>query len=185
MGRSRILKIVAVAAVAIGGLSLMTQAGATTKSYCGFVWGSLPKDGGPVDSTPSPLTNIRAGRHACYDRIVFDIAGPAPGYHVEYKTVEAQGSGDPIALRGGASIEIVLRGPAYDANGNPTYTFTNPSELVNVSGWQTFRQVAWGGSFEGYTTIGLGVRARLPMRVFVLAGPGSGYRVVVDVAHFW
>ena len=39
------------------------------------------------------------------------------------------------------------------------------------------------GSFEGQTTIGLGVRARLPFRVFVLAGPGSGSRLVVDVAH--
>ena len=47
------------------------------------------------------------------------------------------------------------------------------------------RQVAWAGSFEGQTTIGLGVRARLPMRAFVLNGPGDGLRVVVDVAHRW
>nr|WP_280956330.1 hypothetical protein [Cellulomonas flavigena] len=32
---------------------------------------------------------------------------------------------------------------------------------------------------------GLGVRARLPFRAFVLAGPGSGSRLVVDVAHQW
>ena len=55
--------------------------------------------------------------------------------------------------------------------------------MTNVSGYQTFRQVAWAGSFEGYTTLGLGVRARLPFKVFTLDGPGSGSRLVVDVAH--
>jgi hypothetical protein len=54
-----------------------------------------------------------------------------------------------------------------------------------VIGFRTFRQVAFLGTFEGYTTIGLGVRARLPFRVFVLPGPGSGSRVVIDVAHRW
>jgi hypothetical protein len=29
------------------------------------------------------------------------------------------------------------------------------------------------------------VRARLPFRVFVLRGPGSGSRLVIDVAHRW
>ena len=59
---------------------------------------------------------------------------------------------------------------------------------MDVSGYRTFRQVAWGGSFEGQTTLGLGVHARLPFRVTVLAGaPGcpKGARVVVDVAHAW
>ena len=54
-----------------------------------------------------------------------------------------------------------------------------------MTGYQTFRQVAYAGSFEGYTSIGLGVRAWLPSRVFTLDGPGSGSRLVVDVAHFW
>lgn len=56
---------------------------------------------------------------------------------------------------------------------------------MNVAGYSTFRQVALAGSFEGETTIGLGVRARLPMRVIVLDGPGSGSRLVIDVAHRW
>jgi hypothetical protein len=38
---------------------------------------------------------------------------------------------------------------------------------------------------EGQTEIGLGVRARLPFRVFPLAGPGDGSRLVIDVAHRW
>jgi hypothetical protein len=57
-----------------------------------------------------------------------------------------------------------------------------------VSGFRTFRQVAWPGSHEGSSTDGLGVRARLPFRVTVPAGaPGhpDGARVVTDVAHAW
>ena len=49
----------------------------------------------------------------------------------------------------------------------------------------TFRDVVWAGSFEGITSVGLGVRARLPSRAFVLAGPGDGSRLVIDVAHRW
>ena len=45
--------------------------------------------------------------------------------------------------------------------------------------------MTWAGSFEGRTSLGLGVRARLPFRVFSLAGPGDGSRVVIDVAHRW
>jgi hypothetical protein len=58
--------------------------------------------------------------------------------------------------------------------------------MVDVRGFRTFRQLAFGGSFEGNTTLGLGVRARLPFRVFVL--PGKTFepdRLVVDVAHRW
>jgi len=90
-----------------------------------------------------------------------------------------------VPLRGGARLDIVVDGPAYDDNGKPTYVPANPRELVAVTGYRTFRQVAWAGSFEGRTTIGLRVGARLPMRVFLLADPGSGSRVVIDVAHLW
>ena len=51
--------------------------------------------------------------------------------------------------------------------------------------YRTFRQLADAGSFEGRTTIGLGVRAHLPFRVFTLARRGATSRIVVDVAHNW
>jgi hypothetical protein len=132
------------------------------------------------------LTNVRGGRHDCYDRLVMDINGPRNGFRVEYvPQVTQDGSGAVVPLRGGAFLQIVLRNPAYNSAGNLTYNPANRKELVNVTGWQTFRQVADAGTFEGQTTIGLGVRARLPFRVFSLAGPGGGSRVVVDVAHRW
>jgi hypothetical protein len=152
--------------------------------FCGIHWGSLAKSSaGRWDY----FTNVRSGRHTCYDRLVID--GPAGGFtsHVRYVSqVLSQAKGDVVPLRGGAKIEIVVRANDYNINtGVPTYTPANRRELTNVTGYSTFRQVAWGGSFEGYTTIGLGVRARLPMRVFNLAGPGSRSRLVIDVAHHW
>jgi hypothetical protein len=75
--------------------------------------------------------------------------------------------------------------PAYDIETGRSTLPTASPELVDVSGFRTFRQVAGAGSFEGQTTIGLGVRAKLPFRVFTLTGPGSGSRLVIDVAHRW
>jgi hypothetical protein len=151
---------------------------------CAVVWGSLAK----VDANMSTahLINIRAGRHECFDRIVFDIDGPAGGYAVRYRAhVTHIATGEPIALRGGAFLEVIVRVPAFDDDGQSTYPRAGRRHLVNVRGFSTFRQAAWAGSQEGVTAVGLGVRARLPFRVFVLAGPGAGSRIVVDVAHHW
>jgi len=153
--------------------------------FCGIHWGSLAKSS--AGRGADYFTTVRTGRHTCYDRLVID--GPAGGFtsHVRYvSNVLSQGKGDVVPLRGGAKIEIVVLTNDYNINtGRPTYTPANRRELTNVTGYSTFRQVAYGGSFEGYTTIGLGVRARLPMRVFNLAGPGSRSRLVIDVAHHW
>lgn len=183
--RSSLNKVVAAVAVAIVAVAGMSSAGsAGTATSCSTRWGSLAES----DSTmvAAPLQNVRAGRQACFDRLVFDIAGPRTGFHVEYVTqVTADGSGEPVPLRGGAFLQVVVRAPGHDDAGNPTYSPANRRELVDVSGFRTFRQVAFAGDFEGQTTFGLGVRARLPFRVFTLAGPGSGSRVVIDVAHTW
>ncbi len=156
----------------------------TVATRCPTGWGSLPEANSKY-STAS-FTNVRTGRHACFDRIVFDVAGKAPGYSARYvANVFQDGSGDLVPLRGGAKLEIVVRSPAYDSAGRPTYRPANNRELTNLTGYQTFRQVANAGSFEGQTTIGLGVRARLPFQVTTLAGPGPHSRIVVDVAHSW
>jgi hypothetical protein len=160
-----------------------------TAPYCGIRWGSLAKQASvtnPASTGPSSLVNVRAGQHPCFDRLVLDVAKGASA-RVRYVTnVLSQGKGDVVPLRGGARLEVVALVPDYNINtGKPTYQPANRSELVNVTGFQTFRQIAYGGSFEGSTTIGLGVRARLPFRVFGLTGPGDRSRIVVDVAHRW
>jgi hypothetical protein len=158
-------------------------------AYCGITWGSLPKVASGSTLAADYITNIRAGQNTCYDRLVFDLAN-ASGFNafdVRYvDQVRTEGQGAVVPLRGGAKLAIVVKSTPYDLYGHTTYRPANPSELVNVSGYRTFRQVAWAGAFEGQSTVGLGVRARLPFRAFVLAGPSAGsVRVVVDVAHLW
>jgi hypothetical protein len=165
---------------AVAAMTVVVPASASaTPSYCGITWGSVEKNA-PFTAA-SELENIRSGRHDCYDRLVFDFRGNTQGYHVTYvDEVTEDGSGRPVPLRGAGKLQVTVGGPAYDEAGNPTYTFADRAELLNVAGYQTFRQVAWAGSFEGTTTVGLGVRARLPFRVLSLPN-----RIVVDVAHFW
>ena len=170
--RSRI-GLVLGAGVALATLALGVVPAAAGASSCGIRWGSPPKS--TPELTGAELTGARPGRHDCFDRLVFDLAGkPAAGYDVRYVDVfRADGSGDVLPVAGGAVLSVTVRAPAYRA--------IRPS----VAGYRTFRDAVWGGSFEGQTSFGLGVRARLPFRVFQLDGPGHGTRVVVDVAHRW
>jgi hypothetical protein len=159
----------------------------TAAASCAVTWGSRPKSA-PFESN-RPLVDVRTGRHACFDRMVLDIRGDAPataaGYHVRYvPTFHQDGSGRPLVIRGGAILEIVVGAPSYDPETHePTYHGARPGRPlpgVDLAGYRTFRDARYGASYEGTTQLGLGVRARLPFRVFPL-----GDRVVVDVAHSW
>ena len=131
-----------------------------------------------------PLVDVRAGRHACHDRLVLEFRGPVDGYSVRYvRQVFEDGSGRPVPLAGRARLQVTVVAPAYDAKGKPTFAPADRAHVVDVTGYAAFRQVAWAGSYEGYTTLGVGVRRALPFRVLVLPGPGAHTRVVVDVAH--
>lgn len=168
------------------GLGLLAPGPASAAtSHCGLVWNSLAKSKQAMSS--ASVANIRSGQHTCFDRLVITIKGKAPGFNVRYVSKVVQdGSGVPLKLRGGAFLQVTAHSPSYSAaTGKATFVPTNRSEVTNVSKYQTFRQVAWAGSFEGNTTLGLGVRARLPFKVFTLTGPGTDSVLVVDVAHHW
>ncbi len=144
--------------------ALPVTAGATT---CSTPWGSTPK--AVSNSIHGNLAAVRAGHHACFDRVVLDDSRATSGYRVSYvRAVHDQGRGAVVPLRGGAFLEVVDQSAA------------GRLAMPSVAGFPTLRQVASGGSFEGYTTVGVGVRARLPFRVF-----RSGTHLVVDVAHHW
>lgn len=179
-----------VLALAFAGVPAVAAASASTPAAASCAtttagWGSLTKS--VNRTTATPITNVRAGRLTCFDRMVVNLGGRGAGYWVRYVSqVLTQGKGAVIPLRGLAHLEVVITAATHDTNtGRSTYTPANSDELVNVAGFSSFRQIAFGGSFEGYTTIGLGVRARLPMRAFILNGPGTGSRVVIDIAHHW
>lgn len=174
-------------AVTAAAAALVTPAAATratptatvaTTPYCGIQWGSLAKTSNPLWT--GAVKAARYGQHTCYDRLVFDLAKGSgrPGYHVRYvSSVTSPGSGLPVAVAGGAKLQVTINAPA---------TMRIPSSgSVTFSGWRTFRQLKWVGSFEGYTDVGLGVRARLPMRTILLDNADGSKRLVVDVAHQW
>ena len=179
--------VLAAAGLGTGGVVSATaspaSAGTGTAAACEVTWGSGAKR--VYDYSPYWIVDARAGRHDCYDRFVVDVADSATGYDVKYvDEVYATGydvaPGVVVPLRGGAKLQVVVNSPAYGPDG---YTFRdrNATELVDVSGYRTFRQVAYAGVWRLDTTFGLGVRARLPYRVFIL--PGTTARIVVDVAH--
>ena len=182
--------IVLSAALAVPAVVTDAPANAASVTCPVVYWGSLPKAAGAHGPTET-IVNVRTGTHACYDRLVVDINGSGPvGYDIRYvDNVYTEGRGSIIALAGEAKIQIVVHAPNYDINtGVITYTPIDQAQsqqLTNLAGYRTLRQVAFGGSSEGQTTFGLGVRAKLPIRAFVLSGPGTGQRLVIDVAHQW
>jgi hypothetical protein len=173
-----------VVALTAASAAFVLPATAQAAPYCGITWGSLPKQAG--NSAPSlrgsELSAVRGGQHACFDRLVLDATGSSrvASYRVEYvPAVRSDGSGAVVPLKGGAFLQISL-----GVNNNSTPP-AQTGDVANVRGFRTFREVAGAGGFEGHTSEGLGVRARLPFRVFTLAGPGNGTRLVIDVAHAW
>jgi len=158
------------------------EAAAHRAAVCATRWGSQPQfaDG----RSTAPVSGVRAGRHACFDRLVVDVDGPLGPWTVRYvdRVFRDGRPGEEVPLRGGARLEVAVHQPplATDA------WFREDGSLLDTRGYRTFRELAWAGEpGGGRTLLGLGVRARLPVRAFVLPGPGTGSRLVVDVAHRW
>ncbi len=177
--------LTAAAAIGVAGAGVLAPAAARAATGCATHWGSTAKlTQSPAGSgRPTVVTDVRAGRHACFDRLVLDLSAGTPPTSVGYvPAVLADPSGKVVHERGGAFLHIVVRGVA-----TPSYAGVpaNNAELVDVAGFQTLRQVASAGNFEGHASFGAGVRARLPFRTFVLAGPAGHSRLVIDVAHTW
>ncbi len=169
--------------LAVGVLPAVAGA-ATSTPYCGITWGSLPKAGGTASL--AALDNVRTGRHDCFDRVVFDFAGSADGFRVEYvPEVRTDGEGRRLAVRGGAVLRVHLDANVFDELGHLHYHRVSGDRVADVRTYRTLRDVVYGGCFESRTTFGVGVRARLPFRVFSLAGPGTSSRIVLDIAHRW
>ena len=154
-------------------------------------WGNGARQSAPYSS--APLYLVRAGRHACYDRVVFDLNGQDPvGYAVRYvKVVRADGSGFPVPVAGQAALEVIIHAHPQgedDQGHQPGKTLAKPGQAfytpAQLAGWRTLREVRYANSFEGQTTIAVGTRARVPFRVFTVADTRNQVtRVVLDLAH--
>src|SRR5690349_16497431 len=86
---------------------------------CAVTWGSQPKSAGNPE-VGGTVTQIRAGRNECYDRLVLDGASFGRAQYVD--VVRADGSGAVVPVRGGARLAILTN----SANGTQ-----HGSELVD------------------------------------------------------
>jgi hypothetical protein len=144
---------------------------------CSTQWGTGTRDKALM--VQNRVRDVRVGQHACFDRLVFDLGvGRAPGYHVSYvPAFHAQGSGMLVPTTGRAKLLVNVRAPAAASFG------ASNRHLVGVAGFAEFRQVAGLGSFEGITSIGLGVKAVAPVRVFEFQTASHRVELVIDIAH--
>ncbi len=162
----------------------MGTADAADPHYCGIIWGSLAKV--RDESSHTALNDVRTGVHECFDRVVFDFAGPAAAYEVDYASeIRTSGKGERLPVAGGARLRVHLHTNVFDRLGRAHFARVAGDHVANVQGYPTLRDVVYGGGFERRLTFGVGVRARLPYRVFTLPVSGSGGRLVIDVAHRW
>jgi len=113
---------------------------------------------------------IRLGRHATYDRVVFDISGAMPNYFVRYVPAIYAESGAKVPLKGTAVLAVSLH--SVDIEHAPA--------VPAPTGLPAIRDIKIFDQFEGYLGYGLGLSDRNGFRVIELQNPT---RLVIDIAH--
>lgn len=165
--------LVPLLSLAAAGIGMAGPAMAGSQPLCA---GTAAMSTGPVQvaatsTSQTVVRGVRVGSHTGCDRVVFEFAGPMPGYSVRYvPTVTRDGSGLPVALSGSAFLEVVLR---------PTSTTTHAPQSSVTPGYAELRQVTGAGDFEGVTSYGVGLKSKQPFRAYRLASPN---RLVIDIA---
>lgn len=177
---------IALLSVVLASVSVVSlgTAGAAHEPYCGITWGSLAKGGD--GSSDAALSDVRTGVHECFDRVIFDFVGSAAAYEVDYAPeIRTSGKGERLPVAGGAMLRVHLHTNVFDRLGRAHYGRVAGDHVADVHDYRTLRDVVYGGGFERRLTFGVGVRARLPFRVFTLPASGSSGPLVIDVAHRW
>lgn len=131
----------------------------------------------PAGAQSAPtLTDVRAGGHTGFDRVVFEFRGAVPTHRVGYVDQLVQdGSGRPVAVAGAADLEVVFQGAnAHRQDGSPTIS---PRRFS--TGLPAVKEVAQIGDFEAVVTYGIGVDRKRPLKVSTLSNPS---RLVIDVS---
>jgi hypothetical protein len=125
------------------------------------------------------LTAVKTGKHAGYDRVVFQFSGGLPAVTAErVQAVYADPKGTKISLPGRSYLRVVFRGASGTCPQPVHRTWTGPSAFTPH--YPQLLAVKAAGDFEGYLSFGLGLAVRGPYHVVTLTGPD---RVVIDVSH--
>ncbi len=142
---------------------------------------NLPVRRDATTSAVAHVTDVRVGRHAGYDRIVFELSGsglPAVDLERAVPPITQDPSGLPITVPGKAFISIRMvyaSGAGYSTtDGKPTYT--GPDSFTPR--YSRLTSLVETGDFEGYYTWVAGLTSAACVHVFTLTGPT---RLVIDV----
>ncbi|HLA12881.1 MAG TPA: hypothetical protein VJ023_20010 [Pyrinomonadaceae bacterium] len=130
------------------------------------------------DSEVAILGEVLTGRHEQFDRIVFEFANSAPGYHIEYvdRPVRSCGSGEVVELSGDGYLLIRLTpARAHTEEGNPT--IAERERTLNLT---ILKQAKLICDFEAQVEWALGLSSPNRYRVLELQNPS---RLVVDIKH--
>jgi hypothetical protein len=141
-------------------------------------WTAGVVDLAPAAAGVATLGSVRAARHDGFDRVVWELSGPAPAVHVEYvdRPVRQCGSGEPVPLPGDAWLEVRLEpAVAHTEAGRPTM-----DERRAEPGLPVVLELVQTCDFEAVVVWTVAVRSPERFRVRVLADPT---RVVVDLRH--
>lgn len=143
------------------------------KNFGNAVYGDIGSD-----DTSGKIYAIDTGQHDCFDRIVIRVdTDQEVGLRAEYvDAVRTPGKGDAVLLEGDADLQILVQAWVADTNALYSLDIESPS-------WPALRQVVQAGSFEGQTTIGVGVDHKAPFKVYYLPADDGTMRIVVDIAH--
>lgn len=122
------------------------------------------------------ITAIRTGTHPeCgYDRIVFNIRGPMPGYDIRYVPKGAAAAVGAVRAFPGKWYLLITIHPAQGHSGSGANTI---ARLSAATGYPVLRGYAVTGDFEGVLSVAVGLAKAAAFRVGLLAG-----RLYVDVA---
>jgi hypothetical protein len=142
------------------------------------VWDTSPVDVGHHVSPQPKVVDLRVGEHARFDRVVIDLDGAVPGYHVRYvRHLAFDGSGDRVPLKGKKFLAIALvPAKAHNRSGHSVYH----GPILEQYDFEMLRGAAFTGDFEGIVSLGLSARAKADFRVQVLHAPN---RLVIDLHH--
>lgn len=151
----------------------------------------------PVDAAPFPAdlapdtadasagaflspVSMRFGVHDGYDRIVLDLEGTGqPGWLSQYVDVpRAEGSGEPVALAGAATLQATVKGVVYPTEVGAK-EYAGPQRFQPMSAG-VVEEVVYGSIFEGQAEVYIGLSSKQPFRVFLLENPT---RIVIDIYH--
>jgi hypothetical protein len=129
------------------------------------------------------LERVAVGRHAGYDRVVFQFQGDGlPGYRVEYvePPLTEDGSGNPVDVGGNAFVMVRME-PAsgFDLNtGEGVLVYKGPKRLSGASaGTSVVKDIVRTGDFEAVLSWAIGLEQKVPFRVTTADSPA---RLIVD-----